>query len=261
MESRYKMEESVQQISEALSRPDIIGIITSIATLVAAGAAAFSAFSSKKAAELSQKSIELQKEQLRQQNKQAMFEKRLEVYLLCKIFYNLISENQKILDIKSEHDYPINVDFEFSWITNTDFFDGSPKLIFDIYNEEYRYKFLQKLEELGTISEKCSLLFKNNYGEELSHFISSYSNALRSMYSYQIILDKMRNDPTNEILKTNSRYGKTSMMPKDAKQLSKEYGETKHRKKVLGDIAELKKSFKTLKDIDALENIKKQLIL
>lgn len=195
------------------------------------------------------------------QNKQSLFEKRLEVYLLCRTFYNLINENQKMLDTKSEHDYPINVDLEFSWITNTDFFDGSPKLIFDIYNEEYRYKFLQKLEELGIISEKCSLLFKKDNGEELSHFISSYGNTLRSMYSYQIVLDKMRNDPTNEMLKANSRYGKTSMIPKDAKQLSKEYGEPKHRKKVLKDIVELKKSFKTLKDDSVLENIKKQLIL
>ncbi len=195
------------------------------------------------------------------QNKQSLFEKRLEVYLLCKTFYSLINENQKILDIKSEHDYPINVDFEFSWITNTDYFKGSPKLIFDIYNEEYRYSFLQRLEELGILSEKCTLLFKKEDGNKLSNFISSYSDTLRSMYSYQIVLDKMRNDPTNEILKANSRYGKTSMMPKDAKQLSLEYGEPKHRKKVLDDIDKLKKSFKTLGSTKVLEKVKKQLVL
>ena len=78
---------------------------------------------------------------------------------------------------------------------------------------------------------------------------------------YQIVLDKMRNDPTNEILKANSRYGKTSMMPKDAKQLSLEYGEPKHRKKVLDDIDKLKKSFKTLESTKVLEKVKKQLVL
>ena len=227
-----------------MSISDIIQVILAILTFIGVGVAlATTAWS------------------IHAQNKQSLFEKRLEVYLLCKTIYGLIKENQKIFDIRSQHGYPINIDFEFSWITNTDFFNGSPKIIFDIYNEEYRYKFLQKLEELGILSEKCILLFKKENGERLSSFISSYCDVLRSMYSYQIVLNKMRNDPTNEIIKANSKYGNSSMMPKDAKQLGQEYGEPKHRKKVLDDISELKRSFIALKDTNILEKIKKQLIL
>ena len=50
------------------------------------------------------------------------------------------------------------------------------------------------------------------------------------------------------------------MTPKDAKQLCKEYGEAKHRKKVLDDIANLKKAFLILKREHVLERIKRKLI-
>lgn len=248
-ETTISVEKNLQEIVEVLSRPDetpwwdIAASIAGIAGTIIAIVAIFMTVYT-----------------VRAQNKQNLFEKRLEVYLLCKTFYDLINDNQKVLDIKSEHGYPINVDLEFIWITNTDFFNGSPKLIFDLHNEDFRYGFLQKLEELGIVAEKCSLLFERKDGEKLRIFIESYRNALRSMYSYQIVLNKMQNDPTNEILKDTYEPGKSIMMPKDAKQLCKEYGEAKHRKRVLDDIANLKKSFLILKRDHVLEKIKRKLI-
>lgn len=198
---------------------------------------------------------------IRAQNKQSLFEKRLETFVLCKTFYDLIDENIEHLDIKPEKSYPLTISLEFSWITNTDYFEKSPRLINDVYNEEYRYKFLQKLEDLNSLSEKCSLLFKGTNGALLRTFIASYRDAIRSMYGYQVLVEKMRNDPIEKMKKDAVVAGATKMVPKTAKQLCESYSEPKHQKELLKKINNLRAAFNDLKKNHSLEKIKKQLIL
>ncbi|MBQ1387916.1 hypothetical protein IIY68_03965 [Candidatus Saccharibacteria bacterium] len=198
---------------------------------------------------------------IRAQNKQSLFEKRLEAFVLCKTFYDLIDENIKHLDIKPEKNYPLTISLEFSWITNTDYFEKSPRLIDDVYNEEYRYKFLQKLEDLNALSEKCSLLFKGTNGTLLQAFIASYRDTIRSMYGYQVLVEKMRDDPIEKMKKDAVAAGVTKMTPKTAKQLCESYGEPERQKELLKKIDNLKAAFNTLKKSNSLKKIKKQLIL
>jgi len=198
---------------------------------------------------------------IRAQNKQSLFEKRLEIFVLCKTFYELVDENIEHLDIKPEKNYPLSISLEFSWITNSDYFEKSPRLINDVYNEEYRYRFLQKLEDLNTLSEKCALLFKGASSTALQVFIASYRDAIRSMYGYQVLVERMRDDPIEKMKKDAVVAGITKMAPKTAKQLCESYGEPKHQKELLKKIDALKESFEYLKKNNSLEKIKKQLTL
>ena len=199
---------------------------------------------------------------IRAQNKQSLFEKRLEIFILCKTFYNLVEGNMKYLDLKTEEcGYPIDLNLEFSWITNTDYFEGAPRIINDIYNEDYRYRFLQKLEDLGFIAEKCTLLFKGNNGITLQRFILAYRDTLRSIYGYQIVLDKMRNDPIEKMAKEALASGMTKAQTKTAKELCKNYGEPEFRKDLLDKLSALKKAANVIKKDDSLNKIKEQLTL
>lgn len=260
------MEEGLSRIVEELSKPDyagiVIGVLTSIGTIAAAIVAAISAKAASKAANLSRKSVELQEKQLKLQNRQSLFEKRLDNYIHCKTFYDLIEENLENLDIKSETSYQLNIDMEFIWITNTDYFEKSPRLIFDLNNEEYRYKFLQKLEDLKAIAEKSSILFPNDEGASIKKFVLAYRRVISAMYKYADLIDTMDNDPMDRSIKELYASGARPLeSPKTFEELSKEYGEGKWRKELLESINDLRESFNTLRRKKILDKVKNRVTL
>ena len=81
------------------------------------------------------------------------------------------------------------------------------------------------------------------------------------MYGYQVLVEKMRDDPIEKMKKDAVAAGVTKMTPKTAKQLCESYGEPERQKELLKKIDNLKAAFNTLKKSNSLKKIKKQLIL
>ena len=165
-------------------------------------------------------------------NKQFLFDKRLNKYLIARGLLELYKDNEKLLDFSKKRDNePIIVDIHFINLTNNKYLKDVASIINDPKNNEFKNNFLVKIEELKQLSKEVRFLFQNKSGLSLGDFIMKYQNVLMELYNYQIILDLMKND---EIPRKNKpTYN----------ELQKDYGELKHRYKLYRAIDDLKKSY------------------
>lgn len=247
-EGLQKITEVIQRMTETIQQPtgwEIAMAIAGIASAIIATVAIFMTRCSIKA-----------------QNKQSLFEKRLDNYILCKTFFELVDENIEFLDSKKMRNGWLDVYLELSWITSADYFERPNMVITDMTSDEFRYNFLQKLEDLKIIAEKSALLFCNHDGERLQKFVLAYRDTISSMYYYQLLVDRMQNDPMNKaIIESYGLDNIPKKQPKSRKKISQQYGEPKKREELLTNIDNLRNAFSDIKDNKVLEKIKKQLIL
>ena len=180
--------------------------------------------------------------QIKNSNKQFLFDKRLDKYLLAKGLLELYKANEKLLDYNNyPDDEAIIVDYQFINLTNNNYLKDVTCIIKTPKNNDYKKNFLVKIEELKELSNEIRFLFPNKNGVLLGNFIMKYQNILMELYKYQIILDLMMNDAI-------PRKNKSTYI-----ELQKKYGELEHRHRLYGAINDLKKSY-----YEVLE--KKQLI-
>lgn len=188
--------------------------------------------------------------QLKTSNKQFLFNKRIENYLIFYGIYELYMDNIKLLDYSDEKsDEAIIVDIQFSQLTNNSYLKDITKIINNPKNNDYKTEFLIKLEDMKRIATEISFLFKNKYGLALHDFIVCYQNVLLEMYKYQILSDMMRNN--NEQSFNNKTY----------KELQKEYGELNHRTELYKSLDNLKASYIKIIDEKIIDKIKKEMRL
>lgn len=258
------MEENLQKISEILAQPDWTSVIASAGTLIAAIAAAVSAYFAGKASKASLESNNIQKEQILIQNRLTLLEKRVENYLLCRTFFNLVNE-EKELDFNFEQKYRINVLIAFEHITNTHYFGEAPKIIEDMDNDIHRREFFEKIEDLENVAERSLLLFGKKHGEILKDFIMSYRGVLICMYNYYSVVYDMDNDRHNKNIE--KLYSNTGLQVIDGpkmkteEELFAEYGEPKVRKELRSLAASLKRVAFEIKKRGTLNSIEKKLIV
>lgn len=188
--------------------------------------------------------------QIKLSNKQFLFNRRLDKYLLAKSLIELYKDNINLLDYKdNKDDEAIIVDFQFTNLTNIECLKDITCVIGDPKNDEYKTNFLIKIEELKKISTEIKFIFKNKESQYLSKFVFNYQNVLMELYKYQILLDNMINDKI-------PRKQKPSY-----KELQKEYGELTHRKRLYGAIDSLNSSYKELIKKNAINKIEKSIKL
>ena len=184
--------------------------------------------------------------QIKLSNKQFLFNRRLDKYLLAKSLIELYKDNINLLDYKdNKDDEAIIVDFQFINLTNIEFLKDITCIIGDPKNNEYKTNFLIKIEELKKISTEIKFIFPNKESQCLSKFVFNYQNVLMELYKYQVLLDDMINDDI-------PRKQKPSY-----KELQKVYGELTHRKRLYGAIDNLNNSYDELienKTINKIEN-------
>ena len=170
--------------------------------------------------------------QIKINNKQFLFEKRLNNYLLIKGLLELFKENEKLLDYSNRSDDEIiMVDFQFINLTNNTYLKDITCIIEDTKSNIFKNNFLVKIEELKELSTKIRFVFKGKDGKLLCNFILKYQNTLMELYKYKIIFNLMMKD---EIPRKNKpTYN----------QLQKEYGELEHRYRLYNAIEELKQSY------------------
>ena len=166
--------------------------------------------------------------QIKISKKQFLFDKRMDKYIIFKGILKLYEENKNLLDYKAKDDEPINVDYNFINLVNNDYMEHIGKIIKNPYDNEYKKEFLLKLEELKKLADEFKFLFKYKNIKLISNFIYSYQDVLLELYKYQILINHMENNkiPSREI--------------KDYITLKKEYGEQKHRDRLLSSISKLK---------------------
>ncbi len=188
--------------------------------------------------------------QIKISNKQFLFDKRLDKYLLAKGLLELYKVNEKLLDYNScPDDEAIIVDYQFINLTNNNYLKDVTCIINEPKNNDFKNAFLVKIEELKGLSTEIRFLFPNKSGQLLGNFIMKYQNALLELYKYQIILYSMVND-------TIPRKNKPTYI-----ELQKEYGELEHRHRLYNAINELKKSYYEVLDKKAINKIEKSIKL
>lgn len=188
--------------------------------------------------------------QIKISNKQFLFDKRLDKYLLAKGLLELYKDNKKLLDYNScPDDKAIIVDYQFINLTNNNYLKDVTRIINEPKNNDFKNAFLVKIEELKKLSTEIKFLFPNKSGQLLGNFIMKYQNILMELYKYQIISDLINDDKI-------PRKNKLSYI-----DLQKEYGELKHRYRLYGAINDLKKSYYEVLEKKAINKIEKSIKL
>lgn len=184
--------------------------------------------------------------QIKVSNKQFLFDKRLDKYLLTQSLLVLFKENEKILDYSDNSDEKaIIVDMQFACLTNIEYLKDITCIIAETKNSEFKNNFLVKMEQLNKLSNEVKFLFNNKYGLYISEFISKYQKVLIELYKYQAIQNIMINDKLPR--KRKPTY----------KELQKEYGELTHRYRLYNAIDELRQSYYVVINNKAVKKIEK----
>ena len=188
--------------------------------------------------------------QIKISNKQFLFDKRLDKYLLVKGLLELYKDNEKLLDYNNyPDDEAIIVDFQLINLTNNNYLKDVTCITSESKNNDFKNAFLVKIEELKGLSTEIRFLFPNKNGQLLEYFIMKYQNILMELYKYQIILDLMMDDAI-------PRKNKPTYI-----ELQKEYGELEHRYRLYDAINDLNKSYYEVLDKKAINKIEKSIKL
>lgn len=130
-------------------------------------------------------------QQLKTSNKQHLFDKRIENYLIATGLIELYKENKSLID-KQDNSRPLSaIDYIFNLMVNNTYLEDISDVIDNPLEQPYHKKFLIKREELKNISSKTKFLFSGKEASILSDFILRYEELLFSIYQYQIMLKHM----------------------------------------------------------------------
>ena len=188
--------------------------------------------------------------QIKISNKQFLFDKRLDKYLLAKGLLELYKDSEKLLDYNNyPDDEAIIVDYQFINLTNNNYLKDVTCIIYEPKNNDFKNAFLVKIEELKELSTEVRFLFPNKSGQLLENFIMKYQNVLMELYKYQIILDSMKHDKIPR--KSKPTYN----------ELQKEYGELEHRYRLYNAINDLNNSYYEVLEKKAINKIEKSIKL
>ena len=129
--------------------------------------------------------------EIKAQNNQCLFEKRLANYIACRKLLNLTSENLELLKFENSEDGPLEVTTVFSMITNCGFLEEGSQIIYNTNDYKIKKSFLKSIESIETMAEKSKLLFSDETGEKMKAYLISFKDALMAMYKYEVLLQLM----------------------------------------------------------------------
>lgn len=153
--------------------------------------------------------------QIKLSNKQQLFDRRIEKYLLFKDLITLYKNHRHL--IVNDDTICEMVDFQFSMFTNCNALEQICAAIDKPLHDEYHKILLTKLELLEKDSVEIALLWNSNIGKKAGCFVKQYKELLMSMYQQQILL--------NHLHKQNEAYPiKLEEFQRRAKQNALEVG-------------------------------------
>ena len=139
------------------------------------------------------------KKQIALSNKQLLFDRRLEKYIIIKDLLLLFANNrERIVDKK---DLARCLDFQFSLLTNVSYLSDMIFAIKEPVNSDKQNVFLTKCEMLEKYAVEISLLWDNDIGQIFSEFVKTYKELLNKLYQQQTRIDglKKHNEEQNDI--------------------------------------------------------------
>lgn len=208
-------------------------VITTLSTLITAVIAIIALIQSGKQINLS--------------NKQHLFDKRIENYIIAKGMLELYRENQLSIEEEKKDEPYFIASSMFTWLTNNSYLEFITPVINNPLENPKHKEFLSKMEELKNVSTKNKFLFSIEISRRMEKFIINYQKLLSALYKYQITLNCM-----NDVLE---KYKKT------LEEASKNVREEEHRNNLYKDFENLKIAYKEIEEYKVEEKIEKQINL
>ncbi|GLB31228.1 hypothetical protein LAD12857_31510 [Lacrimispora amygdalina] len=131
-------------------------------------------------------------QQAKLSNKQHLFDKRVENYLIAMGLMQLYRKNLTIFEWSRKNASYAAVDFIFKLLTNNTYLEQISSVIDDPLKSPHHKEFLIKLENIKDVSTKIELLFSGKASVLLGNFVLNYQEMLLAIYQYQILLVDMR---------------------------------------------------------------------
>ena len=131
--------------------------------------------------------------QIRQSNKQVLFDRRIALWTVAQGLMQLFERNHNQFEGKEDGPFFSN-DLLFTWLTNNTFLNDIAPTLDHTLEPSFQFIFLRKLEELRSFSAEAELIFKGQVALYMSKFFDSYQALLFSMYQYQILIDHLTED-------------------------------------------------------------------
>lgn len=132
------------------------------------------------------------KKQIELSNKQHLFDRRLEKYMLIKDLLSLFANNREL--IVDEKDLAQCLDFEFSRLTNLSYLSDMIFAVNEPLNSNKQNVFLTKCEMLESYAVEISLLWDNDTGKIFGEFIKTYKEVLFKLYQQQVCINGLKKD-------------------------------------------------------------------
>lgn len=168
--------------------------------------------------------------QARLSNKQSLFNRRLNIWIIVDKLMSVYEKNAKSLEHDNEPQMAI--DLLFAWLTNTTYLQSISASINHVLDAESQLKLHLKLDEMRSLAMEAKFCFKGKSGDAIAEFIEAYQSLLFSMYQYQILINKM--------LQNTKEYQWT------LEQASEKLHELEQRKDLFEKETALATSYKTL---------------
>ncbi len=138
------------------------------------------------------------RKQIKLSNKQHLFDKRVENYLIAMGLIQLYRSNY--LNFNYEEDKPIfSIDLDFKFFTNNNYLEQISFAIDNPLKEPGHKELLIKLENLKDVATKIKFLFSGKESVLLGDFVLRYQELLFAMYQYQILLDHMNRESQQSV--------------------------------------------------------------
>lgn len=186
------------------------------------------------------------KQQSRLSNKQHLFDKRVEHYLVAKGLIQLYESNSDHL-IFQESEPVLAMNLIFTWMTNNTYLEKIADAIGHPLEEPYHKEFLIKIEVIKEVSSKIVFEFAGKASGLLGNFVWCYQELLFRMYQYQIML--------NDMTKYAQKFGWT------LEKAQESVGENRYRAELQEAVDKLEQAYELLKKENVEQKIEKQIKL
>lgn len=133
--------------------------------------------------------------QIKLSNKQQLFNRRLEKYLLIKELLSLYSENRFLIH---KDDICECVKYVFVWLTNSSRLESMCLVMETPLKQEEQNIFLTKCEMLEQSAMEIELIWRGKVAHIMGQFVRQYKELLKAMYRQQIMLDSLHDERKKE---------------------------------------------------------------
>lgn len=187
--------------------------------------------------------------QVKISNKQNLFNRRLESYLVVAGLIELYESNRQLIEKEKDDEIYYSSDFVFTCLINNSYLERMGTVIGKPLHQPEQKDFLKKVEELRNEALKIKYIFYEEESELLSRFVDSYAEVLMELYQYTVLIDSMRK-MQEQIPKKNN-----------IDEIAKDVNEIEYRRKLFSQFKELSRVYNDIKSKDILKRTGKQIKL